>query len=228
MPVKTPIEFLEVIEKSKLLSASQLDAARRLCDQESDPKDVARSLIREGILKKWQVLHLLAGRSALTVGKYKLLDQLKTEGRPRMILAEDSESGRNVAIGVLGRRPANQGPEWTARFLDAGQKLVVLEHPSISRILEVDVEGDRCFVAMEPPDGQSLTQLIRNKGPLPTDLVIAYLSQASQALQYAHQRGVYHGNLSPESLTVDDQGTVRVVNLGVAGLLAHNAEAGGL
>jgi serine/threonine-protein kinase len=226
MPVKTPIEFLEVIEKSKLLSASQLDAARQLCDQESDPKDVARSLIREGILSKWQALHLLAGRSALTLGKYNLLDQLKTEGRPRMILAEDSENGQNVAIGMLGRCPANQNSDWTARFLDAGRKLLALEHPSIFRIFQVDIEGDRCFVAMEPPSGQSLQQLIRDKGPLPTDLVVAYLCQVSQALLYADQRGVNHGNLCLESLMVDDQGTVRVLNLGVAGLLAQNAQAG--
>jgi len=227
MSVKTPAEFLEVIEKSKLLSEQQMVAARKLGDQESDPKNIARSLLRDGVLNKWQALHLLAGRSALTLGKYKLLDQMNADDRQRVFLAEHAESGRKVAIQTLPRLGADQNSDVASQLQEKGRQLAALEHPSIVPFYEVSAEGDRCFLVTEQPRGRNLQQIIDEKGPLPTEQAVGYLSQTLEALAYSHESGVSHGDLRPTNILVDDQGQVRVANLGVSALMDSGDETTG-
>lgn len=219
MPVKSSIEFLEVIEKSKLLSAVQLAAARRLSEAESDPKTMARSLIRDGLLNKWQAMHLLSGHSALMLGKYKLLDQLDSGSGPRMLLAEDPERKCSVALVMLGGSRASRSPEATAQQIERLSKLVDLEHRSIQPTLAVEFEGNRCFLVLPSPTRQTLRRLLQIQGPLPADRVIDYVSQIAAALAYAAQRGVAHGDLRLENVRVDEQGVLQVMHMGLASLV---------
>ncbi|TVS19903.1 MAG: hypothetical protein EA424_06700 [Planctomycetaceae bacterium] len=219
MPVKSSIEFFEVIEKSRLLSSAQLAAAGRLSEAESDPKSMARSLIRDGLLNKWQAMHLLSGHSALMLGKYTLLDQLDSGSGPRMFLAEDPESERSVALVMLGDSRASRSPETTAQQIESASKLVDLQHKSIQPTLAVEFEGNRCFLVVHSPTGQTLRRLLQVQGPLPTDRVIDYVSQIAAALAYAAQRGVAHGDLRLENVRVDEQGTLQVMHLGLASLV---------
>lgn len=219
MPVKSSIEFFEVIEKSKLLSSSQLDAARQLSAAESDPKSMARSLIRDGLLNKWQAMHLLSGHSSLIMGKYKLLDQLDSGNGPRMFLAEDPESERSVALVMLGGSRASRRPETTAQQIESASKLVDLEHKSIQPTLAVESEADRCFLVVPEPPGQTLRKLLQVQGPLPTDRVIALVSQIAAAFAYAAQRGVAHGDLRLENVRVDERGMLQVMHMGLASLV---------
>lgn len=219
MPVKSSIEFFEVIEKSRLLSSDQLAAARELSESESDPKTMARSLIRDGFLNKWQAMHLLSGHSALMLGEYKLLDQLESGDGPRVLLAEDPASRRSVALVILGSSRASRSPEACAQQIESALKLVELDHKSIQSTLAVESEGNRCFLVVAPPAGQPLRKLLQDGGPLPAERVIDFLSQIADALTYAANRGVAHGDLRLENIRVDEQGVVQVMYMGVAGLV---------
>ncbi|MCH5372780.1 MAG: protein kinase, partial [Planctomycetes bacterium] len=223
--MKTSAEFLEVLEKSRLLSESQLQAARQLCEREDDPKGVARTLIRDGSLTKWQALHLLAGRFALSLGKYRFLDQIGADDRQRVYLAEHPQLGRQVAIQTLSRRHVSQNPDAVQQFLEQGRKLASLEHSSILHIYDVDSEGDRCFIVLEHVQGRRLRQIIDEQGPLPVEVVADYTGQVAQGLAYAHERQVAHGDLRPANVVVDDQGNVRIANLGVAGLVSGEEDS---
>ena len=93
MPVSSAETFLQVIEKSSLLSPEQLNSVRGQYKDEGDAKAVARELIKDGKLTKWQALQLLAGRHALSIGEYVLLDQMETRGSERSFLTKHSGTG---------------------------------------------------------------------------------------------------------------------------------------
>ncbi len=219
MSVKSSVEFFEIIEKSKLLSSDQLAAARRLSESETDPKSMARRMIRDGFLNKWQAMHLLSGRSALMLGKYKLLDQSDSGSGPRVLLAKDPEGERLVALVMLGGSRASRSPETVAQQIENASKLIDLKHKSIQPTLAVESEGNRCFLVVPPPTGQPLRKLLQEQGPLPAERVVDYMSRIGEALSYAADHGVTHGDLRLENLQVDEQGVLRVMHLGVAGLV---------
>src|SRR3954464_13432612 len=110
MAALTPAESVEAllsaIEKSGLLSAESLAKIRETAIALSDPKALARSLIKDGTLTRWQADQLLHNYHRLVIGKYKLLDQLQTPPTGRVYLAEHVQMGRRHTLKVLAKRLA--------------------------------------------------------------------------------------------------------------------------
>src|SRR6188474_2083776 len=105
MAALTPVEnidaLLSAIEKSNLLSADVLSRVRETAAALTDPKILARALVKDGTLTRWQADQLFHGYHRLIVGKYKLLDQLETSPTGRIYLAEHLQMGRRHTLKVL-------------------------------------------------------------------------------------------------------------------------------
>src|SRR4051794_24575513 len=91
-------EFLNAIEKSSLLSADAVAKVRDSAAALTDPKALARALIKDGTLTRWQADQLLHNYHRLVIGKYKLLDQLQTSSTGRVYLAEHVQMGRRHTL----------------------------------------------------------------------------------------------------------------------------------
>src|SRR5690242_12071573 len=100
-PVESVAALLSAIEKSNLLAPESLAKVRETAAALTDPKAVARALIKDGTLTRWQADQLVHGYHRLTFGKYKLLDQLETTPTGRVYLAEHAQMGRRHALKVL-------------------------------------------------------------------------------------------------------------------------------
>src|SRR5689334_19054299 len=100
-PVESVAALLRAIEKSNLLSPETLTKVRETAAALANPKSVARVLIKDGTLTRWQAEQLLHGFHRLIVGKYKLLDHLETSPTGRVYLAEHVQMGRRHALKVL-------------------------------------------------------------------------------------------------------------------------------
>ena len=218
MPVTTAEAFLRVITKSRLVSAEQIEAISDEFASEDDPKAVARKLVKVGAVNKWQALQLLAGRSALMMGKYKLLDQIDTDEIRRTYLAEHAQMGRRVAVTTLSSKHTKDNPEAVKRFLKQARKLAALDHRNIVHVYDVDSQDDRYYVVMEEVEGRNLQEVLDDRGALPLETVARYVSQAASGLAYAHGQKHVHGALRPTNLLVDSQDDVKIANLGAAGL----------
>ncbi len=213
--------FLRLLEKSGLLSESELAEARRYSEQEpADPISIAKRLIRAGVLNKWQANHLLRGRFALSLGKYPFLDQIDTGRDQRLYVSKDPNSGGLVELKVLSRRQSASDPAMVERFQDQGGRLASLNHPGLAKVHAMErVEGN-CVLVAEHVAGRTLADVLSEGKPLPVETAAGYVLRVAEALAYAHGHGCVHGDLRPSHVILDEQGEVRVARLGFTSLVA--------
>ena len=128
--------------------------------------------------------------------------------------ARDSKLNREVAIKVL--LPAVAGDaERLARFAREAQVLASLNHPGIAHIHGLEEGSAGPFLVMELVDGPTLAERIA-KGPIPSDEAVALALQIAEALEAAHERGVIHRDLKPANIKVCDDGSVKILDFGLA------------
>jgi serine/threonine protein kinase len=220
-PPGTATDFLDLVRKSGLVDERLLDSyLQKIRDAGATPEKsdaLARLLIRDGILTKFQAGQLLQGRwRRFIIGKYKILEPLGAGGMARVYLCEHKFMRRRVAVKVL---PASKAQDVSARerFYREARAVAALDHPNIVRAYDIDQDGDLHFLIMEHIDGPNLQELVKQKGPLEFGTAANYIRQAALGLQHAHERaGIIHRDIKPGNILVDRTGIVKLLDLGLA------------
>ena len=132
--------------------------------------------------------------------------------------ARDTRLGREVAIKTISLNHHSRADAIT-RFETEARSASALNHPNIVTIYELGCVGDTHFIAMELVRGETVRALIAS-GPIPFRKVIAIAAQVADALARAHQIGVVHRDLKPDNLMVSVDGAAKVLDFGLAKLLA--------
>jgi len=218
MPALTTIaDFLQLGYRSGLLDA---EAVRPYCEQNEGCCDLhafADGLVEEGFLTRFQAEKLLAGRwrGFEIAGKYRLLERLGAGGMGAVYLCEHVTMGRRVAVKVL---PVSQSqdPASLQRFYREARAVARLDHPHIIRAHDLDREDNLHFLVLEFVDGCNLHDFVRRNGPLTPMRAAHYIRQAALGLQHAHEAGLVHRDIKPSNLLLDRQGTVKLLDLGLA------------
>jgi eukaryotic-like serine/threonine-protein kinase len=215
-PVASVDALVSVIQKSGLLTAEKLVKVREAAAKATDAKQLARELVKDGTLTRWQAGQLINGYHLLVIGKYKLMDQIGTAPTGRLYLAEHAQIGRRHTLKVLAKRLASK-PQAVKQFLTAAQNACGLDHHNISHVYDVNQEGDRHYVVMEYVEGEDLEHLIEREGPLKLPEALSFIAQAAEGLAHAHDNGVVHGDLKPSNLLRDNSGTIKILEIGQTG-----------
>ncbi len=151
------------------------------------------------------------------LGAYELLMLVGTGGMGEVYRARDAKLNRDVAIKVLPSEVAAD-PERIARFEREARTLAALNHPNIGAIFGFEDAGGVPALVLELVDGPTLADRIAGK-PLPPDEAIAIARQIAGALEAAHDQGVVHRDLKPANIKVRDDGTVKILDFGLAKVL---------
>ena len=150
-----------------------------------------------------------------TVGPYEIVSPLGRGGMGEVYRARDTRLNRSVAIKVL---PASVGddPDRLARFTREAQTLAALNHPNIAAIYGVEVYDalSRALI-MELVEGEDLSTVIA-RGAMPIADVVSVARQIADALEAAHDQGIVHRDLKPANVKVRADGTVKVLDFGLA------------
>jgi Tol biopolymer transport system component/predicted Ser/Thr protein kinase len=144
------------------------------------------------------------------VGGYEILSSLGAGGMGEVYRARDTRLNRDVAIKVLLAAVAND-PDRLARFSREAQVLASLNHPNIAHIYGIEDAA----IVMELVEGEDLAQRIA-RGPIPLDEALPIARQIAEALEAAHDHGIVHRDLKPANIKVRPDGTVKVLDFGLA------------
>src|SRR5437868_336380 len=156
--------------------------------------------------------------SGVRLGSYTILSSLGSGGMGEVYRARDSKLGRDVAIKVLPELFANDGDR-LARFEREAKVLASLNHPNIAQIYGVEDSGGGSALVMELVEGQTLAELLRASAgarALSVDDALPIAKQIAEALEAAHDQGVIHRDLKPANVKVRADGTVKVLDFGLA------------
>ncbi|HEV2448123.1 MAG TPA: protein kinase, partial [Candidatus Sulfopaludibacter sp.] len=92
----------------------------------------------------------------------------------------------------------------------------ILSHPGIVTIYDVEQQGDLAYIAMEYVDGPTLDQMLSEPKPLASEQIFSILGQTSNALDYAHQKGIVHRDIKPANIMIAGDGTAKITDFGIA------------
>jgi len=152
---------------------------------------------------------------ALFAGRYAIERPLGHGAMAIVELARDVELDRPVALKRLAENLARDG-EVRARFLREGRLAARLSDPNVVRIFDVGEEDGRPFIAMEYVDGQTLSQLVRARGPRPAHEAAALGVQLCRGLAAVHRAGLVHRDVTPQNVLLHRDGQLKLGDFGIA------------
>jgi hypothetical protein len=156
-----------------------------------------------------------------SLGVYQIVAKLGEGGMGEVYRARDTRLARDVAIKVLPQAFAAD-PERLARFEREARTLAALNHPNIAHVH--GITDSPIALVMELVDGEDLSARIA-RGPLPIEDAVAIARQLVDALEAAHDQGIVHRDLKPANIKIRADGTVKVLDFGLARSTATVAEA---
>lgn len=223
MAVPTLSRFLEILRLSGLIDEDDLtqfltkEYGTADLPETTTPQDLAERLLKAGVITSWHAEKLLDGKyKGFRLGNYRLRDFLGSGGMSSVYLAEHVHMHQSRAVKVLPRKKNDESSRLKRFYLEA-KASAQLRHPNIVQVYDIDSQGDDIhYIVMEYVHGRDLAKAVREDGPLPFDLCLSYMIQAAEALQHAHENGLVHRDVKPGNFLVDDKGTLKCMDLGLA------------
>src|SRR5688572_1993514 len=157
------------------------------------------------------------------LGSYQILGPIGAGGMGEVYRARDTKLTREVALKVLPES-VGQDRERMSRFTREAQLLASLNHPNIAAIYGVEEGSGGLALVLELVDGETLAERI-DRGPLPLDETLRIALQIAQALEAAHEKNIIHRDLKPANVKITSQGTVKVLDFGLAKALQDDSSS---
>ena len=148
-------------------------------------------------------------------GRYELTHLIARGGMAQVYRARDRLLDRPVALKVLFPE-LSVDRAFVERFRREAQAAANLSHPNIVPVFDWGEDAGTYFIVMEFIDGQPLSALLRNGGPMPPDRVADIGAHVAAALAYAHRHGVVHRDVKPGNVLITNDGQVKVTDFGIA------------
>ncbi len=158
---------------------------------------------------------------AQTIAHYRIQAKIGAGGMGEVYRATDTRLSRDVALKILPEVFADDATRM-ARFEREAQILASLNHPNIAAIYGLEESNGIRALAMELVEGQTLAERI-HPGAVPIDEALPIAKQICDALEYAHERGIIHRDLKPSNIKINADGTVKVLDFGLAKALEGDA-----
>src|SRR5580704_16213108 len=148
-----------------------------------------------------------------TLGPYEILKLLGAGGMGEVYRAHDPRMGRDVAIKISAER-------FSDRFSREVHAVAALNHPNICQLYDVGSD----YLVMELVEGPTLSERIR-QGAVPLDEALQIARQIAAALEDAHEKGIVHRDLKPGNIILRPDGTVKVLDFGLAKVTRNPSSA---
>jgi serine/threonine protein kinase/formylglycine-generating enzyme required for sulfatase activity len=223
-------QFIERLSQSGLMSAAEISAFRDSlppAERAGDAQALAASLVKADKLTKYQAQAIYQGKTkGLVFGEYVVLDKLGQGGMSVVLKARHRRMGRLAAIKVLASSTMKQ-PGAVERFHREVQAAAKLSHPNIVTAYDADEQEGMYYLVMQCVEGRNLATIVKQQGPLEVRQALECVLQAARGLQYAHGQGIVHRDVKPGNLLLDKEGTVKILDMGLARIAGAEAAMDG-
>src|SRR5437763_15753265 len=156
----------------------------------------------------------------LLSGRYRLDAQIGAGGMSTVYRAFDTVLERPVAIKLMHREIA-ESSEQLERFRREARAVAQLNHPHIVGVIDAGEDERTPYIVFEYVEGETLKDRIRRSGRLEIPEAVAYAIEIARALGAAHARGIVHRDVKPQNVLVDEEGSAKVTDFGIARMLGQ-------
>ncbi|MBL9083709.1 MAG: protein kinase, partial [Planctomycetales bacterium] len=215
----TAEQFGKAVVTSGLITADELKtlwAELPAAERPKDGESFAKLLVKRERLNEFQAQELLSGGGTpLVLNQYVLLSKIGAGGMGQVFKAQHRKMKRLAAVKLL---PAALTKDDAAvkRFQREVEAAAKLSHPNIVQTFDADECRGIHFMVMEYVEGKDLSAIVKERGPLPVQAAVDYILQAARGLAFAHSKGVVHRDIKPANLLLDNDGTVKILDMGLA------------
>jgi serine/threonine-protein kinase len=158
--------------------------------------------------------------------RYEIGGVLGRGGMAEVHRGRDLRLGREVAVKVL-RSDLARDPSFQVRFRREAQASASLNHPAIVAVYDTGEDrtttGATPYIVMEYVEGETLRDVLRREGPLPPQRAMALAADICGALDFSHRNGIVHRDVKPGNVMITPQGTVKVMDFGIARAVSDSA-----
>jgi len=148
-------------------------------------------------------------------GRYEIEELVGTGGMSSVYRARDTVLERPVALKVLHEH-FSADPEYVERFRREARAIARLNHPNIVTVIDRGEFENRQFIIFEHVAGENLKEVVEREGPLAVPQALALTHQIARGLAFAHEQGVVHRDVKPQNVLLDESGTAKVTDFGIA------------
>ena len=152
---------------------------------------------------------------SLVDGRYRVTARIGHGGMAEVYEANDVFTKKVVAIKLM-REEVRSNPVNFTRFSNEASIAASLDHPNIVKVYNHGTIQGVPYIANEFIKGQNLKEVLDFRGALPITEALDYMIQLSDALYYAHQRGIVHRDVKPDNIYVMGDGTIKLGDFGIA------------
>ena len=214
-------QFIHTLIESGLMTKEDINIFLEglpVDERPSDGEHLAKLLFQRKKLTKFQTQAIYQGKTkGLVIGNYVVLDKIGEGGMGHVYKARHRRMKRVVALKVLPSA-MTKTREAVERFEREVEVIAKLEHTNVVTAHDADEADGVHFLVMQYVKGSDLAELVRKNGTLSVAKALDYLIQAGRGLDYAHAQGVIHRDIKPSNLLLDHQGTVKILDMGLARL----------
>jgi tRNA A-37 threonylcarbamoyl transferase component Bud32 len=145
------------------------------------------------------------------LGRFRIVERIGRGGMGVVYRARDEQLRRDVAVKLVLER----NPDRLRRFATEAKAAAALSHPNVLAVFDVSIEGEPPYLVTELLEGRTLAELLA-EGPLPLKRTLALATQLASGLGAAHARNIVHRDLKPSNLFVVKDGTLKILDFGLA------------
>ncbi len=156
------------------------------------------------------------------IGQYRLVEVIGQGGMATVYRAYQPSVDRDVAIKALPRK-LSEDPNFLRRYRHEARVIARLEHRSILPVYDYGEADGVPFIVMRLLEGGTLRDVLA-RGPIDLDLAVRIMDQVSEALDYAHSRGVIHRDLKPSNILFDERQNAYLTDFGIAKILGEASQ----
>lgn len=218
-------ELGRLVVERKLATQEEVDHCLNVQQGASAPVVEANSgsladvLVREGVVTKRQISRLKAeveeSRRGQQIPGYQILGKLGAGAMATTFKARQLSLDRLVAIKVLPRR-LSENADYVERFYKEGRAAAKLNHANIAQAFDVGEAGGYHYFVMEYVEGTSLGDQLEEGRVFTEAEALRVIIQVARALEHAHGQGLIHRDVKPKNIMITPDGTVKLVDMGLA------------